>query len=177
MIDGSFCARSIKTHFLHSWDIPWRIFTHVFHFSAVSISAPRQPEMKGGPMLNINPETICFIIDKARQFHAKEEVSIPEVPTSPADDWARQVLADHEDDLCFYEVRSTIYDLEPDQMKELVALMWLGRGDYELSEWDMALQDALEVLNLHITEYMLAHPMLAEHLVEGLILHGYSCEG
>jgi hypothetical protein len=75
-------------------------------------------------MLNVNPETICFIIAKARQFHAKEEVTIPEIPNSPAEDWARQVLADHSDDPCFQEIRATIFDLEPDQMIELVALMW-----------------------------------------------------
>ena len=36
-------------------------------------------------MLNINPETVCFIIAKAREFQAKEEVVIPEAPLSPAD--------------------------------------------------------------------------------------------
>jgi len=127
-------------------------------------------------MLNINPETVCFIIAKARQFHAKEEVTITEVPNSPADDWARQVLADHIDDLCFQEVRSTIYDLEPDQMIELVALMWLGREDFELSEWEAALQDVAAVINKRTPEYLMAHPMLAEYLTEGLIRHGYSCD-
>ena len=46
-------------------------------------------------MLNINPETVCFIIQRARQFHVKEQVVIPEIPNSPADDWALQMLADH----------------------------------------------------------------------------------
>ena len=50
-------------------------------------------------MIDLNPETVCFIIERAREFHAKEQVSIPEAPTSPSDDWARQVLADHLDDL------------------------------------------------------------------------------
>lgn len=127
-------------------------------------------------MLNINPETVCFIIAKARQFHAKEEVSIPEVPTSPTDDWARQVLADHSDDLCFQEIRSTIFDLEPDQMIELVALMWLGRGDAELDEWGNLLQDVGAVISRNTPEYLMAHPMVAEYLTEGLIQHGYSCE-
>lgn len=127
-------------------------------------------------MLNINPETVCFIIAKARQFHAKEEVTITETPTSPADDWARQVLADHIDDLCFQEVRSAVYDLEPDQMIELVALMWLGREDFELSEWEAALQDVAAVINRRTPEYLMAHPMLADFLTEGLIRHGYSCD-
>jgi hypothetical protein len=128
-------------------------------------------------MLNVNPETICFIIAKARQFHAKEEVTIPEIPNSPAEDWARQVLADHSDDPCFQEIRATIFDLEPDQMIELVALMWLGRGDAELEEWDSLLRDVGSEINRNTPEYLMAHPHVADYLTEGLIQHGYSCNG
>jgi hypothetical protein len=127
-------------------------------------------------MLNVSPEIICFIIDKAREFQAKEEVTIPDEPNSPAEDWARQVLADHADDLCLEEVRATVSDLDPDQEAELVALMWLGRGDYELEEWETAREDAEAELTDHTADYLLAHPMAADYLLEGLIQHGYDCE-
>jgi len=127
-------------------------------------------------MLNVSPEIICFIIDKAREFQAKEEVTIPDEPNSPAEDWARQVLADHTDDLCLEEVRATVSDLEPDQEAELVALMWLGRGDYELEEWKTAQEEAEAELTDHTADYLLAHPMAADYLLEGLIQHGYDCE-
>lgn len=129
-------------------------------------------------MLNINPETVCFIISKARQFQAKEEVVITEVPYSPADDWALQILANHIDDPCVQEVKATVWDLEPDQQAELVALMWLGRDDYLLSEWNSATADAAESLT-DITDpgaYLLAHPLVADYLLEGLIQHGVNCE-
>ncbi len=129
-------------------------------------------------MLNINPETVCYIISKARQFQAKEEVVITEVPYSPTDDWACQILANHIDDLCVQEVKATVRDLEPDQQAELVALMWLGRGDYLLSEWNSATADAAESFT-DITDrgaYLLAHPLVAEYLLEGLIQHGINCE-
>ena len=104
---------------------------------------------------------------------------ITEVPYSPADDWALQILANHIDDPCVQEVKVTVWDLEPDQQAELVALMWLGRGDYLLSEWNSATADAEESLLADITEpgaYLLAHPLVADYLLEGLIQHGYSCE-
>ena len=129
-------------------------------------------------MLNINPETVCFIISKARQFHAKEQVVITEVPYSASDDWGRQVLANHIEDACVKEVKATILDLEPDQKTDLVALMWLGRGDYLLSEWEEARSDATEAL-LDISDpgsYLLAHPLVADYLLEGLFQHGISCE-
>jgi hypothetical protein len=133
---------------------------------------------EGAVMLNINPETVCFIISKARQFQAKEEVVITEVPYSPADDWARQILANHIDDPCVQEVKATVRDLEPDQQAELIALMWLGRDDYLLSEWNSATADAAESFT-DITDpgaYLLAHPLVADYLLEGLIQHGINCE-
>ncbi|MEJ1472219.1 MAG: DUF3775 domain-containing protein [Candidatus Sedimenticola sp. (ex Thyasira tokunagai)] len=129
-------------------------------------------------MLNINPDTVCFIIAKAKQFQAKEAVVIPEVPLSPSEDWARQILANHVDDPCAQEVRATIEDLEPDQQAALVALMWLGRGDYLLSEWDAALLNAEKSMT-DITEpgdYLLTHPLVADYLLDGLIQHGNDCE-
>jgi hypothetical protein len=128
-------------------------------------------------MINLNPETVCFIIDKARQFQSKEEVVITEQPDSPADDWARQLLANHAGDPCVDEVKEAVQDLEPDQQAELLALMWLGRGDYLPSEWKNAVSDAADSLS-DMDEpalYLLTHPLVASYLTEGLDLHGYSC--
>lgn len=128
-------------------------------------------------MLNLNPETVCFIIAKAREFQAKEDVVIPEdQPLSPGDDWALQVLADHADDLSVQEVEVTVEDLEPDQQAALVALMWLGRGDYDITDWKEAIIEAAENLTDHTAQYLLAHPQVADDLEEGLSQHGYSCE-
>lgn len=65
-------------------------------------------------MINLNPETVCNIIQRARQFHVKEQVVVPETPNSPADDWALQIPADHVGDLNFQEVILTIKDLGPE---------------------------------------------------------------
>jgi len=124
-------------------------------------------------MISVNPDIVRFIIDKAQEFHAKEAVSIPEEPLSPADDWAMQVLADHIDDPSYAELVSTISDLEPDQQACLVALMWLGRGDYELNEWQNALEMAEERHVGPTADYLIAKPLLANYLQEGLLLHGY----
>jgi hypothetical protein len=124
-------------------------------------------------MIDVNPDTVRFIVEKAREFHAKEQVSIPEAPTSPADDWARQVLADHLDDFTYQELRSTINDLEPDQQICLVALMWLGRGDFALEEWNEALEQARDAFNGRSAEYLISTPLVADYLDEGLVIHGY----
>ena len=127
-------------------------------------------------MISVNPETISRLIDLSRAFHAKEQVVIPQEPNGPSDDWALQVLADHEDDEYYAEFESIIDDLEPDQQQEVVALMWLGRGDAALEEWSDLLKQASEQWNERTAEYLIAHPFLAEYLQEGLDLHGYESD-
>lgn len=127
-------------------------------------------------MLDLNPENVCFIIDKTRQFHVKEAVTITEAPTSPSDDWARQVLADHLDDFTYQELIAAINDLDPGQQVQLVALMWLGRGDFDMSEWDEARQIAADTWNDRTADYLIATPLVADYLSEGLYLFDYSCD-
>lgn len=127
-------------------------------------------------MLSVNPETVCFLINKAHEFHAKEGVVIPEIPNSPADDWGRQVLADHADDYSYQEMIYAINDLEPDQACELLALLWLGRGDYEVDEWENARSDAQAFWDGQTVHNMIATPLLADYMTEGLDLLGYRCE-
>jgi hypothetical protein len=127
-------------------------------------------------MLDLNPDTVCFLIARARVFHSKESVVLPDIADSPADDWGRQVLADHGDDSVFLEFKSTVEDLEPDQQQAVVALMWLGRGEFDADEWSDALDEAREGWTSDTAEYLIAHPQLADHLLEGLDLLGYSCD-
>jgi len=127
-------------------------------------------------MIDLNPERVCNIIQLAREFHAKEEVVIPEVPNNPGDNWALQVLADHGDDPTYQELKYAIADLEPDQQAQLLALSWLGREDYALEEWDVAVQTAEDNLSSSSAEQIIAIPYIADYLDEGLRLHGYSCQ-
>lgn len=124
-------------------------------------------------MITVNPDTVSRLIDLARTFHAKEQVVIPQEPNSPSDDWALQALADHAGDEYYAEFESIIDDLEPDQQQEVVALMWLGRGDGTLEEWEDLLKQATEQWNTRTADYLIAHPFLAEYLREGLDLWGY----
>lgn len=127
-------------------------------------------------MLEVNPDTVCFLISCARLFHAKEDLVLPDVPDSPADDWGLEALEEQANDSSFLEFRSTIRDLEPVQQQAVVALLWLGRGDYGVTEWNAAMEEARGVWNRHTAEYLIVHPMLADHLLEGLNMLGYSCE-
>lgn len=127
-------------------------------------------------MLDVNPEIVCQLIQLAREFHAQEEVVIPEVNGNPSGDWARQTLASHADDLTFQEFRSIVQDLEPGQQQQIVVLLWLGREDYTLDDWDEILEQAQTDWTPKTAEYLIVHPLLAEFLTEGLELFGYTCD-
>ena len=57
-----------------------------------------------------------------------------------------------------------------------MALMWLGRGDYEFDDWDQALKYAREAEGVSTSDYLIATPLLADYLMEGLSLHGYDTD-
>ena len=127
-------------------------------------------------MLDVNPETVCRLIQLAREFHVQEQVIIPEMKGNPSGDWALQTLASHTDDMTFREFKSIIQDLEPRQQQQITALLWVGRGDYTVEEWNDVLEQASDEWSPNTAEYLIAHPLLAEYLTDGLALFDHSCD-
>jgi hypothetical protein len=122
------------------------------------------------PSLELNPEIVQFVIDKVHEFHSREDVTFPDEEEVDVlnEDIAEQFATDFAGDPYYQELTTTIDDLEPDQQMMLVALMWLGRGDYALEEWDDALEFAEETYTDHTAEYLVGTPLLADYLAEGL---------
>jgi hypothetical protein len=124
--------------------------------------------------MDLNPDTVFFIVDKARAFQIKEQMTNPEEPLDPSGESAREALKDDADDPAFQELKTTIDDLEPDQQVSLVALMWVGRGDYSADEWDDAFENAGGSWNERSAEYLIGTPLLADYLHMGLEELGYT---
>lgn len=118
--------------------------------------------------LELNRDTVQFIIDTAREFHTRDDVSFPEEPEAASEDWSQQVSSDYGGDTYYQELKTTIDDLEPDQQMSLVALMWLGRGDFSLDDWEEACQHAEDSWNEHTADYLIGTPLLADYLSEAL---------
>lgn len=120
-------------------------------------------------MLNIDTKTICDILDKSRQFQAKEDISFPE---ETADEDPMYVLADYSDDPVYQDAIAVINNLSDAQQATLVALMYLGRGDYSLEEWPQAYKFAEDEMTDHTGQYLLSHPYLAEYVEQAMDLLG-----
>ena len=119
-------------------------------------------------MLEINPEKVRFIVDQARMFDAKEGVSDPDPGSNPSDDMEVDVLEDLSDDATYQGLVEYIRSLDEDEQVELVALAWIGRGTYAISEWEEAVAEARRAHNNRTAEYLTSLPMLGDYLEEGL---------
>lgn len=127
-------------------------------------------------MLQISPEKVCYIIIKAREFDVKEAVVEVDPGSNPADNGERAVLADYADDPVYEELESLIESLNEDEQIDLVALTWLGRGDYGADDWSEAVAEAGSRRSGSTAKYLLGFPLLADFLEEGLSQLDYSCE-
>lgn len=126
--------------------------------------------------LSVDHEKLGFIIIKAREFDAKVDPAEPDPGSNPTDDDQREVLEDYAGDPTYAELVEAIEGLNEDEQVELVALVWLGRGDYESSEWDQALKAAREAHNERTASYLVGTPNLSDELEEGLAKLGISIE-
>jgi hypothetical protein len=127
-------------------------------------------------MLGINPDKVCHIIVKAREFDVKEAPMETDVGSNPSDDGVREILADHADDPTYEELKTFLDDLNEEEIVTLLALVWLGRGDYTVDEWDAIVKEAQEIADEKAPNYLLGFPLLADFLEEGLSQLGYSCQ-
>jgi hypothetical protein len=68
-------------------------------------------------------------------------------------------------------------DLGDDQLQELLALAWVGRGTYDATEWTDALEAAADADSEDPVEQLLDMPTLAAYLDAGLAAFDLNCEG
>lgn len=126
--------------------------------------------------LAIGPDTVRLFILKARAISAglnedyedgnDREVELEDGRT---DSHHHDGLAEEEEEnLTERELRALIDDLNVDEAAELVALSWVGRGDFTGSEWSEAVAEARQHANNRTANYLLGMPMLGDWLEEGL---------
>ena len=130
-------------------------------------------------------ETICRLILRAKEMEAQVPAADPDDDPDDVDDFGDEdegggtlsVLEDERNDGVEEEVRATLDDLAEDQLGEVLALAWIGRGTYDSSEWDEAFAEAGELAPDERIDELLDMPLLGGHLEAGLAAFDYSCDG
>jgi hypothetical protein len=129
------------------------------------------------PELAISAEKVAFLIEKAREYDVKEAASDPDSGSNPTDDDALDVLEDGSDPVG-RELASFIGALNEDEQIDLVTLVWLGRGDGGIDDWDDLRARAVEAraeyrsARRETVRYLLGEPMLGDLLADGLDAFG-----
>ncbi|MGH6888198.1 MAG: DUF3775 domain-containing protein [Rhizomicrobium sp.] len=126
--------------------------------------------------LGIATDKVCHIIVKARAWDAKQADDDPDSGSNATDDGMADVLENKRDDATRAELVAFIRALDIEEQINLVALAWVGRGTYELSEWQQALETARNEHTGRTAEYLLGLPVLGDYLEEGLAVFNESCD-
>lgn len=127
--------------------------------------------------LTIDPETVRIFVLKAKaisaalnhEYEAGRDHDI-EMDERSRDSHNHDGLAEEEsEDLTARELKALINDLNVDEAAELIALAWIGRGDYDATEWADVVAEARERgRGKRASKYLLGMPMLGDWLEEGL---------
>lgn len=132
--------------------------------------------------LSIDPETVRLLAGKARAISAALNTDYDgghehevEIDGDARDRHQHDgLIEEEEEDLTEEEFRELVADLNVDELADLVALAWIGRGDYDVSEWANAVADARQHGAKHVATYLLGMPMLCDWLIDGLDALGAS---
>jgi hypothetical protein len=114
-------------------------------------------------MLTISSAKLAAVIDAAQQCEAAVLRSITTVASLP--DPAAEAPVAHS---CRRALVSLLRTLDNRELEELVALTWIGRGDFSPEEWAEASSLAHDFQGSCKTECLSTLPLLPEYIEEAL---------
>lgn len=126
---------------------------------------PGPPEDEDGEVnLGIRLPAVANIIDAARASEeAVDDEDADADPISKADPEAE-------------DLETQLGELNDEEQCSLIALAWVGRGDYEPDEWEEALNLARERHEADPAGYLTSLDLLGDLLAEGLAAFGIVVE-
>lgn len=127
------------------------------------------------PTLTVAPDQVAFVIVKAREFAAKVGATrLNEASNAADDDGQNRMLENMRRDPVLQELEGAVAALSREGQRELVALSWIGRGEFTPADWNEACRQARDIgHDGEISAYLLRDPLIGEELAEGLNQMGY----
>lgn len=119
------------------------------------------------PNLTMTPETAFEILLMVRGFDAKVPQSDPDSGSNPSDDMAVDALEFGPGDQTQHEIISASSDLNDDEQRDLIALILVGRGDFDLTEWQAAQAAWDDIDRARVPRTVIGIPLASDYLEEG----------
>jgi hypothetical protein len=115
--------------------------------------------------LKLSSDDAFFILLRAREFDDVIDLAdlIPDEPAPAGED--EEIEA---------ELATAIGGLDDDALTDLVALVWIGRGDFAAEEWAKARRAAVELGRERAPGYVAGMPMVSDYLEHGLRAFGHT---
>jgi hypothetical protein len=132
----------------------------------------RNEEPNAADSIDIPLDKLAAIIVKAHAFDAQSGVSDPDEASNATDDRAVSVLEGQSDDPTAEELHAFLVGLTADEQIALVALTWIGRGDFTAQEWEDAKALARDRHRGSTARYLMGTPLLGDYLEEGAAAMG-----
>jgi hypothetical protein len=133
------------------------------------------------PELRISTEKVCAFIEAAREVAGKVPSTAGD-RTTTGDDSELETIIDepgqdiYEGDERWRQMIEFIAGLNVEEQTDLLALIWLGRGDYDIAEWDEAIEEAEARIRARDPDYMIGDAALPQYLGDGLDAFGRTCD-
>lgn len=118
------------------------------------------------PELDISAEKVAWIILRTREMEGKVApfMNDPEA----VDEQGGGILENRSQDTTDRELRGFLAALNEDELANLVAISWIGRGTYEPEDWNDVLSTARSERTNSTADYLLKTPDIADQLEAGL---------
>ncbi len=91
-----------------------------------------------------------------------------------ADKVAEVIILAREEERGLAELQAFVEALSVEEQAALVAVFWVGRGSFDVEDFDEAVRTAQDEASTPTAEYLMRSPHLAEHLEAGLDALGIS---
>jgi hypothetical protein len=139
--------------------------------------SPRIRDVPDPIEIGIPRDALAYIILRARAYDTQVAEVDSDEGSNAADDRMVDALEDQSDNPTGRELRAAIVELPADQRAALVALAWIGRGDFERDQWQEALDLAQERANNATARYLMGIPLLGDLLEDGADKLGVNLTG
>ncbi|WP_339740405.1 DUF3775 domain-containing protein [uncultured Maricaulis sp.] len=118
--------------------------------------------------MNMAEKSVRSLILRARAYDSKEQIDdFQSDPDSSEIDMVETMLTGDRDPIRD-EIKNWIDCLDEESQVELVALYWIGRGDFDGSDFVAAVREAQARRSSPTADYLLGAPMLGDYLETGL---------
>jgi hypothetical protein len=128
------------------------------------------------PELRISAQKVCDLMETAREVAGQVPPTTGDRTTSGDDSPLLTIEDNPSVDSRREQMQEFIAGLNESEQVDLLALIFVGRGDFDIVEWKDAVREAADRIADRDADYLIGDAALPEYLGEGLNAFGKSCD-